>query len=450
MHGGNLETVNELAEAGANVNADWCGETVLMAAAAGGNLPIVKRLIELGAKLAARDKSRGMSVMDHAKASKNKELIAYLKTLGAAADRDAPRALARSLARKYGGKPVEHVAGFMLNAKFHGQSCQFNIGTEGLSLFVRGLDYGAPEFKRSKDGQLILATAKPNNQRLKFEAVVRGAGDKAGLVVFRTLGVSPLPEAFVKSFYSDHIKHFEQLRLSKQETVNLGSNSAGFSCSRVDVAFVEQRLEAFAQLIHKISRPPQPERTWFDGERLMKSGPRTGAASSHQFGGTYEQPIACPQCGCATNLMVRVDFSDPLLPKTMLGRDQFPVFWCLACLEWDPVFYELPSPTPQALNKSGQRLKPLKVKQGEEDLPARVLTLVPVASGKKAGRKSKLGGKPTWIQMDQTPDCPKCENPMAFVLQLASDSRISYGDMGMLYSFVCPECHVSAALIQSH
>jgi hypothetical protein len=39
---------------------------------------------------------------------------------------------------------------------------------------------------------------------------------------------------------------------------------------------------------------------------------------------------------------------------------------------------------------------------------------------------------------------------MAFVLQLASDSRISYGDMGMLYAFACPDCRITASLVQSH
>ena len=52
--------------------------------------------------------------------------------------------------------------------------------------------------------------------------------------------------------------------------------------------------------------------------------------------------------------------------------------------------------------------------------------------------------------MEETPGCPKCEKPMAFVLQLASDARISYDDMGMLYAFVCPECKIAASLVQSH
>jgi hypothetical protein len=52
--------------------------------------------------------------------------------------------------------------------------------------------------------------------------------------------------------------------------------------------------------------------------------------------------------------------------------------------------------------------------------------------------------------LEETPDCPKCEAAMAFMLQLASDSRIACGDAGMLYAFACPECKVIASLAQSH
>jgi uncharacterized protein YwqG len=68
----------------------------------------------------------------------------------------------------------------------------------------------------------------------------------------------------------------------------------------------------------------------------------------------------------------------------------------------------------------------------------------------RAGRKSKLGGSPSWIQMDDTPDCESCEQPMTFALQMNSDSKTSYADMGMLYVFVCPACRLLATVVQSH
>ena len=168
------------------------------------------------------------------------------------------------------------------------------------------------------------------------------------------------------------------------------------------------------------------------------------------MGGKLEQPVGCPHCGCATNVMAQLDLSDPALPKTALGRRRLPVFWCLACLEWNTTFYEVSGPALKPLNVAGKRTKQGEIETGEADLPERQVVLIPVPSGKKAGRKSKVGGVPAWIQLEETPGCPKCERPMAFLLQLASDSRISYGDVGMLYAFACPSCRITASLIQSH
>ena len=78
------------------------------------------------------------------------------------------------------------------------------------------------------------------------------------------------------------------------------------------------------------------------------------------------------------------------------------------------------------------------------------MVLAPVPAGKKPSRKSKLGGAPSWIQLEERPDCPKCEKPMGFFLQLASNSDVMFGDMGMLYAFACPRCRVLATLVQSY
>jgi hypothetical protein len=120
-------------------------------------------------------------------------------------------------------------------------------------------------------------------------------------------------------------------------------------------------------------------------------------------------------------------------------------------LEWDPSFYDISGDIPKPLNPQGEPIPQQKdLAEGEEDLPMRPTALVAVPAGKKAGRKSKLGGEPNWIQSDSTPDCPRCDAPMAFAAQLASDKHIAYSDMGLLYAFVCPECKILATLIQSH
>lgn len=219
----------------------------------------------------------------------------------------------------------------------------------------------------------------------------------------------------------------------------------------MDFDSIRPRLKIFADFITSICRKAEPQRQLFAKEFLLKAAPRSvqkASAPQHSFGGKFASPVACSECGNNTNLMAQIDLSDPALPKTVLTGMKLPVFWCLACLEWDPAFFDLSGSAPRALNPKGEIIPGTPKSDGEEDLPLRAVTLSPVK--KKAGLKSKVGGAPNWIQLDETPDCPKCKRPMAFALQLASDSRIAFGDMGLLYAFVCPECKTAASLVQSH
>lgn len=64
-------------------------------------------------------------------------------------------------------------------------------------------------------------------------------------------------------------------------------------------------------------------------------------------------------------------------------------------------------------------------------------------------KQTKLGGKPNWIQNDETPVCPSCRERMTFVGQIDSfddnwqtlkgDDRYYFTDDGMLYIFF-PYC----------
>ena len=57
---------------------------------------------------------------------------------------------------------------------------------------------------------------------------------------------------------------------------------------------------------------------------------------------------------------------------------------------------------------------------------------------------TKLGGKPDWIQSDETPICKGCRRPMAFVSQIDSlechgenAKGWMFGDSGTIYTFIC-------------
>jgi len=75
------------------------------------------------------------------------------------------------------------------------------------------------------------------------------------------------------------------------------------------------------------------------------------------------------------------------------------------------------------------------------------------------GLRSKLGGEPDWVQLDDTPTCPKCGEPMQFVGQIDSmenngphkrdrEQRFMFGDVGMIYVFYCFDCTESQSIVQ--
>lgn len=68
-----------------------------------------------------------------------------------------------------------------------------------------------------------------------------------------------------------------------------------------------------------------------------------------------------------------------------------------------------------------------------------------------AGDRHKLGGRPDWIQGDETPDCAECGGPMDFYGQLDHLGSVEgLRDLGMIYVFLCRECYTTAALLQHH
>jgi uncharacterized protein YwqG len=82
------------------------------------------------------------------------------------------------------------------------------------------------------------------------------------------------------------------------------------------------------------------------------------------------------------------------------------------------------------------------------------------------GMRTKLGGAPTWIQGDYTPQCNSCGKRMTFVAQIDSIEHDNshnpmrrdclghqdymFGDVGMIYVFFCFECGQPACAEQSY
>ena len=108
-------------------------------------------------------------------------------------------------------------------------------------------------------------------------------------------------------------------------------------------------------------------------------------------------------------------------------------------------------------------------------LPEIRVSLERVAPGQRAvrlddpdnlGMRTKLGGKPDWIQGDDTPTCDSCGMAMTFVAQIDSiehdndhnplrrdalaDKDYMFGDVGMIYVFHCFDCGKSASADQCY
>jgi hypothetical protein len=66
------------------------------------------------------------------------------------------------------------------------------------------------------------------------------------------------------------------------------------------------------------------------------------------------------------------------------------------------------------------------------------------------GQRHQLGGSPTWIQQDETPQCPHCGQEMTFYGQLDSiGDGFVIADCGMIYIFLCFDCNHSESRVQS-
>ncbi|HUG12373.1 MAG TPA: ankyrin repeat domain-containing protein [Opitutaceae bacterium] len=437
--------VELLVKAGASPDARVFGETALMVAAGKGDVATARMLIQLGADTGARNEERGMTVLDYARQGKNKGLCALVAGTGAGSERDSRRLMVRRLAREFGGRVIEHSTGYLLNTKFCGHRSQVSVDRDDASIAVFGLRFVDSALRNGSIPDLLIGEGEPSTPvargRLRrIPAASEAAGIKVcgftspdrkqlGEIVALCRRIKPTLLGLLK-------KEGEFLRTSKGAAVFIWKGS--------DVEGTIDRLKVFGGLIGDLARPPTPERRLFECEWLIKPAPKSSGASAfrHVFGGSDEPPAACPSCAAAANPIIRIDLSDARLPATALGRVPLPVRWCLDCAEWSATFYPL--------SKQPKKRAAKVAASAEPALPESAMTLVHVAPPKKAGRKSKLGGSPSWIQMDDTPDCRSCGEPMAFVLQMNSDARISYGDVGMLYAFVCPDCRLIATVVQSH
>jgi hypothetical protein len=70
---------------------------------------------------------------------------------------------------------------------------------------------------------------------------------------------------------------------------------------------------------------------------------------------------------------------------------------------------------------------------------------------KEIGTRHRLGGEPHFLQNEQGPSCPAGHGRMTFYGQLDSiNDDICIADCGMIYVFICFDCHEATAIVHSN
>lgn len=170
---------------------------------------------------------------------------------------------------------------------------------------------------------------------------------------------------------------------------------------------------------------------------------------------------ACRSCEGPMMFLAQVMTAD-LAPGSEPGV--LSIFMCQndpgLCDEWDPV-----SGGNQALLFPLSGLRPAVVPDGPDTMLGEVSAVEYVtveedyahARQAWAGREGRsvsdqlgqLGGRPWWLQRDETPSCPQCATAMTFAVQLTEGRRASanFGG-GHGYGFTCHPCNTAAFLWQ--
>jgi hypothetical protein len=176
-----------------------------------------------------------------------------------------------------------------------------------------------------------------------------------------------------------------------------------------------------------------------------------------RFGGKADGQ--CASCGGRLHHILTLDPVPPGLGVT--GVSSLTLVSCMSCLGWEQerMFFA----------HEGKRATPFGVaNRVTPQFPAKGFKptgvhLVPTprrwywqdwATSNSRENLHRVGGQPCWIQDAQFPVCPRCEQTMAFLLQLDSNLPTAdggewlWGSGGIAYGFWCDGCRVSAFLWQ--
>jgi ankyrin repeat protein len=258
------EVIDALVEAGGDVNEQCDGVTPLMAAATFAPLPVVRRLVELGADIAAIDGTGVDGVLDYARKGKKRDVIAYLSKLGTKSARGPARDLAHAIAQEFGGRPKPVFDGFFIESSVSGFRCQFRVSHPRCSVEISNLEVTDKNFRLGESAWLIIGL-KPERRRGRSREVTK-ARKITGAPVYRSTDLGSIPEEAVLRFCKQHRRAFKRLRLSESDELWIGDTYVQFTWTQSGELRPWDRLKALGALVREIARQVRPESTrgWID------------------------------------------------------------------------------------------------------------------------------------------------------------------------------------------
>jgi len=258
------DVIDALVEAGGDINEQCDGVTPLMAAATFAPLPVVRRLVELGADIAAIDGTGVDGVLDYARKGKKPDVIAYLSKLGTKSARGPARDLAYAIAHEFGGRPKPVFDGFFIDSSLSGFSCQFRISHPQCSVEISNLEVTDKNFRLGESAWLIIGL-KPERRRGPSREVTK-ARKITGAPVYRSTDLGSIPDDAVLRFCKQHRRALERLRLSEADELWIGDTYVQLTWTQSGELRPWDRLKALGALVREIARQGRPESTrgWID------------------------------------------------------------------------------------------------------------------------------------------------------------------------------------------
>ena len=170
---------------------------------------------------------------------------------------------------------------------------------------------------------------------------------------------------------------------------------------------------------------------------------------------------SCAVCGEGLHRLLVFASIPAGVEITKLSRIEFAT--CLSCLGWErqPLFYQHDQEgTPVNIACDGAMVTPqfpscpLQVMDVQLAATPRRWFWQDWALSNSRENLNRIGGEPCWVQDAEYPDCPACQQKMAFLFQLDSDLLTEtggewlWGSGGIGYGFWCDHCKVSGFLWQ--